>query len=111
MRRRRAEFAALRATGEEALRRVDRKRIVHPTVGNSEADCNSLFGEDGPRGDCRHQPPDKDISATTGHPGIGLDGSLTAATHDGSLTGGTGMSWGIGVLRVSAGVEFGWRFR
>ncbi|MFE2561773.1 RHS repeat-associated core domain-containing protein [Streptomyces sp. NPDC059352] len=53
----------------------------------------------------------KDISATTGHLGIGLDGSLTAATHDGSLTGGTGMSWGIGGPRVSAGVEFGWSFR
>ncbi|QPK43605.1 hypothetical protein H4W23_02530 [Streptomyces gardneri] len=53
----------------------------------------------------------KDLSATTGHLGIGLDGSLTTSTRDGSLTGGTGMSWGIGGPRVSAGVEFGWSFR
>ncbi|MFJ7065806.1 RHS repeat-associated core domain-containing protein [Streptomyces sp. NPDC101115] len=53
----------------------------------------------------------KDLSATTGHLGIGIDGSVTTSTRDGTLTGGTGMSWGIGGPRVSAGVEFGWSFR
>ncbi|WP_405861309.1 hypothetical protein [Streptomyces sp. NBC_00090] len=38
MRRRSAESATLGETREEALRRVDHKRIAHPTVGISEGD-------------------------------------------------------------------------
>lgn len=47
LRRRSEEFAALWATGEVAVRRLDRKRIVHPALGLIELDCNSLLSEDG----------------------------------------------------------------
>ncbi|GAA2821318.1 helix-turn-helix transcriptional regulator [Nonomuraea rubra] len=42
-----AEFAALWARQEVAVRRSDRKRIMHPEVGAIELDCLSLLSEDG----------------------------------------------------------------
>ncbi|MBZ6477210.1 helix-turn-helix transcriptional regulator [Streptomyces griseocarneus] len=47
LRRRSAEFTALWETRDVGLRRVDRKRIVHPSLGVIELDCHSLFSEDG----------------------------------------------------------------
>lgn len=47
LRRRSAEFAALWDTRDVALRRADRKRLVHPALGVLEVDCHSLFSEDG----------------------------------------------------------------
>jgi transcriptional regulator with XRE-family HTH domain len=41
------EFAALWAQHEVAVRRDDRKRINHPTLGTLEVNCLSLFSEDG----------------------------------------------------------------
>ena len=41
------EFAALWDSGDVALRRTVRKRIVHPAVGVIELDCQRLFSEDG----------------------------------------------------------------
>ncbi|MEW2049329.1 helix-turn-helix transcriptional regulator [Streptomyces sp. NPDC005476] len=40
-------FAALWADHEVALRREDRKRLLHPTLGLIEVNCLSLFSEDG----------------------------------------------------------------
>jgi hypothetical protein len=45
--RRSPEFAELWARHDVAVRRQDRKRIVHPTVGLIEVDCLNLFSEDG----------------------------------------------------------------
>ena len=45
--RRSAEFAELWDRHEVAVRRRDRKRIVHPTVGVIEVNCLNLFSEDG----------------------------------------------------------------
>ncbi|MER6302005.1 helix-turn-helix transcriptional regulator [Kitasatospora sp. NPDC001539] len=42
-----AEFAALWARHEVAVRRSDRKRINHPALGTLEVDCLNLFSEDG----------------------------------------------------------------
>jgi hypothetical protein len=42
-----AEFAELWAAHDVAVRRNDRKRIVHPTLGTIEVNCLSLFSEDG----------------------------------------------------------------
>lgn len=47
LRRRSEEFAALWDTGDVAVRPMDRKRIVHPSLGIVELDCNSLLSEDG----------------------------------------------------------------
>ncbi|GAB2622202.1 helix-turn-helix transcriptional regulator [Streptomyces capparidis] len=47
LRRRSREFAELWDTRDVALRRTDRKRIVHPRLGVIELDCHSLFSEDG----------------------------------------------------------------
>jgi transcriptional regulator with XRE-family HTH domain len=47
LRRRSAEFAGLWDEHDVAMRRVDHKRIVHPSLGVIELDCHSLFGEDG----------------------------------------------------------------
>ena len=47
LRRRSAEFARLWDTGDVAVRRQDRKRIVHPTLGVVELNCLNLFSEDG----------------------------------------------------------------
>ncbi|MER7498982.1 helix-turn-helix domain-containing protein [Nonomuraea pusilla] len=47
LRRRSPEFAALWETGDVALRRSDRKRIVHPALGVLELDCHNMFSEDG----------------------------------------------------------------
>ncbi|MDT0542937.1 MULTISPECIES: helix-turn-helix transcriptional regulator [Streptomyces] len=47
LRRHSQEFATLWDTRDVALRRVDRKRIVHPALGVIELDCHSLFSEDG----------------------------------------------------------------
>jgi hypothetical protein len=41
------EFAALWAQHEVAVRRDDRKRINHPTLGTLEVNCLNLFSEDG----------------------------------------------------------------
>ena len=41
------EFAELWAEHEVAVRRNDRKRIVHPTLGLLEVNCLSLLSEDG----------------------------------------------------------------
>ncbi|MFI1676409.1 hypothetical protein [Streptomyces sp. NPDC020607] len=40
------EFQALRADQDVEVRRDERKRIVHPTVGMLDLNCLSLFGED-----------------------------------------------------------------
>lgn len=40
------EFAALWEQ-RDVLRRADRKRIVHPSLGVIELDCRHLFSEDG----------------------------------------------------------------
>lgn len=42
-----AEFAELWDTGDVAVRRSVRKRIVHPALGVLELDCQRLFSEDG----------------------------------------------------------------
>ncbi|MFB4262443.1 helix-turn-helix transcriptional regulator [Nonomuraea sp. GTA35] len=42
-----AEFAGLWARQEVAVRRSDRKRIMHPELGAIELDCLSLLSEDG----------------------------------------------------------------
>lgn len=41
------EFAALWSMQEVAVRRHDRKRLVHPTLGEIEVTCLSLLSEDG----------------------------------------------------------------
>lgn len=41
------EFAGLWARHDVAIRRNDRKRIVHPVVGTIEVNCLNLFSEDG----------------------------------------------------------------
>ncbi|MFF8637491.1 helix-turn-helix transcriptional regulator [Streptomyces pilosus] len=41
------EFAALWAAHDVAVRRDDRKRIVHPVLGPVEVNCLHLFSEDG----------------------------------------------------------------
>ncbi|WP_028925227.1 helix-turn-helix transcriptional regulator [Pseudonocardia acaciae] len=45
--RRSAEFAALWDRHDVAVRRSDRKRIVHPTLGTIDVNCLNLFSEDG----------------------------------------------------------------
>jgi transcriptional regulator with XRE-family HTH domain len=47
LRRRSEEFAALWATHDVAVRRMDHKRIVHPMLGVVELDCYNLLSEDG----------------------------------------------------------------
>ncbi|GAA1908290.1 helix-turn-helix domain-containing protein [Streptantibioticus ferralitis] len=47
LRRGSAEFAALWDTHDVAVKRTDRKRIVHPTLGVIELDCCNLLSEDG----------------------------------------------------------------
>ncbi len=47
LRRRSQEFAALWDTHDVAVRRMDRKRIVHPMLGVIELDCYNLLSEDG----------------------------------------------------------------
>jgi len=47
LRRRSQEFAALWDTHDVAVRRMDHKNIVHPTLGIIELDCYNLFSEDG----------------------------------------------------------------
>ncbi|AEW98329.1 helix-turn-helix domain protein (plasmid) [Streptantibioticus cattleyicolor NRRL 8057 = DSM 46488] len=42
-----AEFADLWARHEVAVRRADRKRLIHPELGVLELDCLSLLSEDG----------------------------------------------------------------
>jgi len=41
------EFAKLWARQEVAIRRSDRKRLLHPTIGEIELNCLSLLSEDG----------------------------------------------------------------
>ncbi|HEX6344725.1 helix-turn-helix transcriptional regulator [Umezawaea sp.] len=41
------EFADLWATGDVAVRRGDRKRVNHPTLGTLDVHCQNLFSEDG----------------------------------------------------------------
>lgn len=45
--RRSGEFRALWARHDVAVRRNDRKRIVHPSLGVIEVNCLNLFSEDG----------------------------------------------------------------
>ncbi|MET9118696.1 helix-turn-helix transcriptional regulator [Streptomyces longwoodensis] len=47
LRRRSEEFAALWDTHDVAVRRMDHKKIVHPTLGVIELDCHNLLSEDG----------------------------------------------------------------
>jgi transcriptional regulator with XRE-family HTH domain len=47
LRSRSDEFAALWDSGEVAIRRTVRKRIVHPSLGVIELDCQRLVSEDG----------------------------------------------------------------
>ncbi|MEY9965842.1 transcriptional regulator with XRE-family HTH domain [Streptacidiphilus sp. MAP12-16] len=47
LRRASAEFAQLWASGDVAVRRGERKRIIHPTLGVVEINCQNLFSEDG----------------------------------------------------------------
>ncbi|MEU2891258.1 helix-turn-helix transcriptional regulator [Streptomyces albidoflavus] len=47
LRRRSPEFAALWDTHDVAVRRMDRKRIVHLMLGVIELDCHNLLSEDG----------------------------------------------------------------
>ncbi|MCS7479508.1 helix-turn-helix transcriptional regulator [Umezawaea endophytica] len=41
------EFTDLWATGDVAVRRGDRKRVNHPTLGTLDIHCQNLFSEDG----------------------------------------------------------------
>ena len=41
------EFAALWDTGDVAVRRGDRKRVIHPELGTLDLHCQNLFSEDG----------------------------------------------------------------
>ncbi|KOX30142.1 XRE family transcriptional regulator [Saccharothrix sp. NRRL B-16348] len=47
LRRRSTEFATLWEQHDVAVRRNDRKRIVHPSLGTIEVNCLNLFSEDG----------------------------------------------------------------
>ncbi|MGV9454403.1 helix-turn-helix transcriptional regulator [Streptomyces sp. NPDC003635] len=47
LRRRSQEFTALWDTHDVAVRRMDHKKIVHPTLGIIELDCYNLLSEDG----------------------------------------------------------------
>lgn len=47
LRRTSGEFAELWDTGDVAVRRGDRKRILHPTLGLIDIHCQNLFSEDG----------------------------------------------------------------
>jgi len=47
LRQQSAEFATLWDTGDVAVRRGERKRIVHPTLGLLDINCQNLFSEDG----------------------------------------------------------------
>ncbi|MDI9889444.1 helix-turn-helix transcriptional regulator [Streptomyces sp. HNM0645] len=47
LRRRSREFTALWDTHDVAVRRMDHKKIVHPTLGVIELDCYNLLSEDG----------------------------------------------------------------
>ncbi|MEV6005997.1 helix-turn-helix transcriptional regulator [Streptomyces sp. NPDC051976] len=47
LRRRSQEFADLWDTHDVAVRRMDRKKIIHPTLGVIELDCFNLLSEDG----------------------------------------------------------------
>ena len=47
LRRTSKEFAGLWDTGDVAVRRGERKRINHPTLGVVEVFCQNLFSEDG----------------------------------------------------------------
>ena len=47
LRRSSDEFAQLWASGDVAVRRGERKRIVHPALGVVEINCQNLFSEDG----------------------------------------------------------------
>lgn len=47
LRRSSPDFAALWDTGDVAVRRGERKRIVHPTLGVIEVNCQNLLSEDG----------------------------------------------------------------
>lgn len=47
LRRASSEFAELWDTGDVAVRRGERKRIVHPALGVVEINCQNLFSEDG----------------------------------------------------------------
>ncbi len=42
-----SEFAALWARQQVAVRRLDRKRLVHPALGELELNCSNLLSEDG----------------------------------------------------------------
>ena len=41
------EFAELWAQHDVAVRRQDRKRIIHPVIGTIEVNCLNLVSEDG----------------------------------------------------------------
>ncbi|MEV4177862.1 helix-turn-helix transcriptional regulator [Nonomuraea sp. NPDC049709] len=47
LRRASGEFADLWDTGDVAVRRGDRKRIIHPELGVVDVHCQNLFSEDG----------------------------------------------------------------
>ncbi|MFF3488450.1 helix-turn-helix transcriptional regulator [Streptomyces sp. NPDC002701] len=47
LRRRSEEFAVLWDTHDVAVRRMDHKKIIHPTLGIIELDCYNLLSEDG----------------------------------------------------------------
>lgn len=47
LRRLSAEFATLWDSGDVAVRRRDRERILHPALGLIEMDCHRIFSEDG----------------------------------------------------------------
>ena len=47
LRRASGEFADLWDTGDVAVRRGDRKRIIHPALGVVDVHCQNLFSEDG----------------------------------------------------------------
>ncbi|AHH98129.1 helix-turn-helix transcriptional regulator [Kutzneria viridogrisea] len=47
LRRASPEFAALWDTGDVAVRRGERKRVIHPVLGVVDIQCQNLFSEDG----------------------------------------------------------------
>jgi transcriptional regulator with XRE-family HTH domain len=47
LRRASPEFVELWDTGDVAVRRGDRKRVIHPTLGVIDINCQNLFSEDG----------------------------------------------------------------
>ncbi|MFF3741020.1 helix-turn-helix domain-containing protein [Streptomyces sp. NPDC002566] len=83
LRRRSQEFAALWDTHDVAVRRMDHKKIVHPTLGVIELDCYNLLSEDGRQRLLWFTAPPGSLGAEQ------LELLSVVGTQDLSVTGGT----------------------